>query len=58
MEVKYDYVEYFDINVKLHHIALEKGLIGRRKVIFWTVDKEDLTKEIEAGLYGVMKNEI
>ena len=58
MEVKYDYVEYFDINVKLHKIALEKGLIGRRKVIFWTVDKEDLTKEIEAGLYGVMKDDI
>jgi len=58
MEVKYDYVEYFDINVKLHAIALETGLIGRRKVIFWTVDKEDLTKEIEAGLYGVMKDDI
>jgi glycerophosphoryl diester phosphodiesterase len=58
MEEKYEYVEYFDINVKLHKIALEKGLIERRKVIFWTVDKEDLTKEIEAGLYGVMKNDI
>ncbi len=58
MEVKYDYVEYFDINVKLHAITLIKGLIGRRKVVFWTVDKEDLTKEIEAGLYGVMKNDI
>jgi len=58
MEVKYDYVEYFDINVKLHKIALEKGLIERRKVIFWTVDEEDLTKEIEAGLYGVIKDGI
>lgn len=58
MEIKYDYIEYFDINIKLRKIALEKGLVGRRKVIFWTVDKEDLTKEIEAGLYGVMKDEI
>ncbi len=58
MEEKYEYVEYFDINVKLHQIVLEKGLIKRKKVIFWTVDKEDLTKEIEAGLYGVMKNDI
>jgi len=58
MEEKYDYIEYFDINVKLHKLALEKGLIERRKVIFWTVDKEDLTKEIESGLNGVMKNDI
>jgi len=58
MEEKYAYTEYFDINVTLHTVALEKGLISRRKVIFWTVDKEDLTKEIEAGLYGVMKDDI
>lgn len=58
MEEKYDYIEYFDINIKLHKIALEKGLIERRKVIFWTVNKEDLTKEIEAGLYGVMKDDM
>lgn len=58
MEEKYSYTEYFDINVKLRHLTLEKGLISRKKVIFWTVDKEDLLKEMEVGLYGVMKDEI
>ena len=58
MEEKYEYTEYFDINVKLHQIVLEKGLIERKKVIYWTVDKEDLTKGIKAGLYGVMKDDI
>ena len=58
MEEKYEHTEYFDINIKLHQIVLEKGLIARKKVIFWTVDKEDLTREIEAGLYGIMKNDI
>jgi len=58
MEEKYAYTEYFDINVKLQKIVLEKGLLERKKVIFWTVDKEDLTKEIESGLYGVMKDDV
>ena len=58
MEEKYGYTEYFDINVKLNQIVLEKGLMSRKKVIYWTVDKEDLIKEIEAGLYGVMKDDI
>jgi glycerophosphoryl diester phosphodiesterase len=58
MEEKYAYTEYLDINVDLHQIVLDKGLLARKKVIFWTVEKEDLTKEIEAGLYGVMKNDI
>ena len=58
MEEKYAYTEYFDINVKLHKIVLEKGLLERKKVIFWTVDKEDLTKEIESGLYGVMQDDV
>jgi len=29
------------------------------KVIFWTVDKEDIyDQEKEAGLYGIMSNDI
>lgn len=54
----YSYVSYFDVAVALHHIVLAQGLIQKYKIIFWTVDKEDLSKEIDAGLYGVMKNNI
>ena len=53
---KYDYVSYFDIDVKLRKLVLDLSLFKNNKVIFWTVDKEDLSKEIKAGLYGVMKN--
>lgn len=55
---RYDYISYFDIDVALKEVALECGIIQKRKVIFWTVDKEDLSKEIKAGLYGVMKNNL
>jgi len=58
MEARYDYVSYFDVNVHLHDIVLDHGLMQRKKVIFWTVDKEDLSKEQEAGLYGIMTNDI
>ena len=54
----YAYVSYFDVDVKLRDIALEQGLLQRHKVIFWTVENEDLSKEKEAGLYGIMKNDI
>lgn len=55
-ENRYDYASYFDIDIRLKKIALELGLIQRHKVIFWTVDKEDISDEKEAGLYGIMKN--
>lgn len=58
MEEAYKYVSYFDVDVRLRDIVLDKGLFERHKVIFWTVDKEDLSKEKEAGLYGIMKNDI
>jgi len=54
--IRYDYINCFDINIKLSKITLEKGLIKRHKVIFWTVDKEDIHKEIEDGLYAIMTN--
>lgn len=57
-ETLYDYVSYLDVDVKLRDIVLAQGLLERHKVIFWTVDKEDLGKEKEAGLYGIMKNDI
>jgi len=55
-EKRYHYASYFDIDVKLSKIALELGVIQRHKVIFWTVDTEDISAEEEAGLYGIMKN--
>ena len=55
-EKRYDYVSYFDIDISLKKIVLEAGLLQRHKVIFWTVDEEDISKEREAGLYGIMKN--
>jgi len=57
-ETLYGYVSYFDVDIKLRDIVLAQGLLQRHKVIFWTVDKEDLSKEKEAGLYGIMKNDI
>lgn len=57
-ETLYAYVSYFDVDVKLRDIVLDQRLLQRYKVIFWTVDKEDLSKEKEAGLYGIMKNDI
>ncbi len=57
-ETRYAYVSYFDVDVRLRDIVLDKRLFERHKVIFWTVDKEDLSKEKEAGLYGIMKNDM
>lgn len=53
---KYAYISCFDINVKLARLALRKGLIKDKKVIFWTVDDEDISQEIKEGLYAVMTN--
>jgi len=58
METRYNYVHYFDVDVHLRDIVLDHGLMQRKKVIFWTVGKEDLSKEQEAGLYGIMTNDI
>lgn len=55
-EEKYAYTSCFDIDVDLRKSVMELGLFQRHKVIFWTVDKEDLSAEKEAGLYGIMKN--
>ncbi len=57
LALKYDYIDCFDIDVKLAKTALENGLISKHKVIFWTVGKEDLSQEIAAGLYAVMSND-
>jgi glycerophosphoryl diester phosphodiesterase len=56
LEQRYAYTDYFDIDIALRKRVMEKGLIRRHKVIFWTVDKEDIGEEIEAGLYAIMGN--
>ena len=56
-ESHYGYVSYFDVNIALRNIVLENGLMQRHKVIFWTVNEEDIVEnEKEAGLYGIMAN--
>lgn len=55
-EMRYDYTDYFDIDITLRRLVLEKGLLRKHRVIFWTLDREDITKEIKAGLYGIMSN--
>lgn len=57
-ETQYGYVSYLDVDVKLRNIVLDRGILQRHKVIFWTVENEDLSREKEAGLYGIMKNDI
>jgi len=54
--IPYDYIDYFDVEIKLAQIALESGLIAKQKVIFWTVEDEEITAAIEAGLYAIMTN--
>ncbi len=56
LERRYDYASYLDIDIKLRKRVSELGLIRSRKVIFWTVGKEDLSPEKEEGLYGIMTN--
>ncbi len=56
LDQKYDYIDYFDVDVKLAKRALADGLLSKYKIIFWTVDKEDLSQETEAGLYAIMSN--
>ncbi|QOR62817.1 glycerophosphodiester phosphodiesterase [Sulfurovum sp. ST-21] len=54
----YDHIHYLDIDVSLRGQVMKMGLLEKYKVIFWTADKEELTKEIAAGLYGVMLNDM
>ena len=56
-EKKYAYASYFDIDAKLKKRVLELGLLQRHKIIFWTVDAEDISQEERAGLYGIMRND-
>jgi len=54
-----DTVSYLDVDIALRDTVLKKGLMQKYKVIFWTVDKEDIhDQEKEAGLYGIMSNKI
>jgi len=58
LEAKYAYISYFDIHVSLSKMALELGLIEKYKIILWTVDKENISEEKNAGIYGIMVNNI
>ncbi len=58
LEQTYDFIFCFDINISLRKQTLQLGLIEKYRVIFWTVDKEDITTEKNAGLYGIMVNMI
>ncbi len=58
LDKKYAFVSYYDIEVSLRKNVLALGLFEKKKVIFWTVEHEDLSKEKKAGLYGVMSNMI
>ena len=58
LEEKYAYVSYLDIHVSLLKIALELGLMSKYKIILWTVEKEDISEEKTAGIYGIMVNNI
>jgi len=53
----YKYVKYFDIEIGLEHHPKVQKLIVDHKVIFWTVDNEDISKSINMGLYGAMSND-
>lgn len=53
---RYNFIHCFDIHVSLRHHPKVIKLIKARKVIFWTVDKEDIQEHIDDGLYGAMSN--
>jgi len=51
-------VSYLDIEVNLRKEVYGLDLLSKNKIIFWTVTSEDLSREINAGLYGMMLNNI
>jgi len=57
-DARYVYVSYLDVDVSLCELLLAKGVIARYPVILWVVDGEDIHEAVEAGLYGIMVNEI
>lgn len=57
-ETRYSYTDYFDIDVTLRPLVAKTGLMQRKKVIFWTLDAEEVDEEIKTGLYGIMSNTV
>lgn len=57
LEKKYEYASCFDVDIALMQAVLDSNLMKRRKVVFWTVDKENITKAQQNGLFGVMTND-
>ena len=43
-------------NIKLKNIVSQLSLFEKHKIIFWTVENEDISKEKDAGLYAIMKD--
>lgn len=52
----YSFASYFDIDVNLREHAKTKALIQKAKVVFWTVEGEDISEAVALGLYGAMSN--
>ncbi|MBE0499679.1 MAG: hypothetical protein IBX43_10675 [Campylobacterales bacterium] len=57
-ETFYSYTDYFDIDIALRPLVMTTGLMQRKKVIFWTLDIEEVDEEMKAGLYGIMSNTV
>lgn len=57
-ETRYSYTDYFDINIELLPLVAQMGLMKRKKLIFWTLDADEIDEAIKAGLYGIMSNTI
>ena len=53
----YSFASYFDISVKLREHNKTQDLIRDHKVVFWTVDTEDISAAVKQGLYGAMYND-
>ncbi len=57
-DMRYDYTDYFDIDINLRTLVTQMGLIHRKKVIFWTLEADEIDEEMKKGLYGIMSNNI
>ena len=57
-DARYVFVSYFDVDVSLYGFLLDKGFMLRYPVILWVVEDGDICEAVNAGLYGIMVNEI
>ena len=57
-EKKYAYVKYLDIDIALRNIVQKRRLTEKNKIIFWVGGQEEIQREEDAGVYGVMVNDL